>query len=158
MNVSFGRLAHTTAPASVLLVRLLIGVVFVAEGIQKFTYADRLGAGRFAKIGLPWPEALGPLVGSLEIVCGLLVAAGFLTRLAVVPLIAIMIGALVSTKVPILLGRELWGFHLRELHTYGLLSALHESRTDLSMLVTCTFLWIVGSGPLSLDRVVWPGR
>jgi uncharacterized membrane protein YphA (DoxX/SURF4 family) len=56
----------------VVLIRLLIGAVFVSEGIQKFLFPDQLGAGRFLKIGLPSPEILGPLVGGFEILCGAL--------------------------------------------------------------------------------------
>jgi putative oxidoreductase len=67
------KLLSADAPRAVLLVRLMVGAVFLAEGIQKFLFAPELGAGRFAKLGLPSPEFLGPFVGSFEIVCGLLV-------------------------------------------------------------------------------------
>ena len=52
--------------------RLLVGSVFVSEGIQKFLYPAELAAGRFAKIGIPAPEFMGPFVGGFEIVCGAL--------------------------------------------------------------------------------------
>jgi uncharacterized membrane protein YphA (DoxX/SURF4 family) len=105
----------TTAPASSILIRLLVGLaVFVPEGIQKLIFPEILGAGRFANIGIPFPEVMGPFVGIVEIVCGALIIAGFLTRLAAIPLIIIMIVALVSTKLPILLGRDVWIFHLAQ--------------------------------------------
>src|SRR6202035_4690980 len=82
-----------------ILVRLLVGlVVFLPEGIQKLVYADIPGAGRFTKIGIPFPDIMGPFVGVVETVCGALIILGLLTRLAAVPLIIIMIMALVSTK------------------------------------------------------------
>ena len=144
----------TTAPAAVVLIRLLVGGIFLSEGIQKFLYPVELAAGRFAKIGLPWPEVMGPFVGGVEVVCGLLVLFGFLTRLAVVPLIITMCVALVSIKVPILLGQEFLGFTLRPLPRYGFWSMMHESRNDLCMLLGSIFLLVVGAGRLSLDHVL----
>jgi putative oxidoreductase len=144
----------TTAPAAVVLIRLLVGGIFLSEGIQKFLYPVELAAGRFAKIGIPWPEMMGPFVGGVEVVCGLLVLLGFLTRLAVVPLIITMCVALVSIKVPILLGQEFLGFTLRPLPRYGFWSMMHESRNDLCMLLGSIFLLVVGAGRLSLDHVL----
>lgn len=82
-------LTATQAPAATVLIRLMVGAVFVSEGIQKFINAEEVGAGRFAKIGLPNPEFLAPLVGGCEIGCGLLVLLGLFTRLAVIPLLTI---------------------------------------------------------------------
>jgi putative oxidoreductase len=144
----------TTAPAAVVLIRLMVGGIFLSEGIQKFLYPVELAAGRFAKIGLPWPEVMGPFVGGVEVVCGLLVLFGFLTRLAVVPLIITMCVALISIKVPILLGQEFLGFTLRPLPRYGFWSMMHESRNDLCMLLGSIFLLVVGAGRLSLDHVL----
>ena len=72
-----------------------------SEGIQKFLYPEALGAGRFSRIGIPAPELLGPFVGIIETVCGVLVLAGLVTRLAAVTLIVDMLMAIASTKVPI---------------------------------------------------------
>src|SRR5262249_36890575 len=102
------KLLATDAPAAVLLVRLLVGAVFLSEGVQKFLYPAALGAGRFAKIGIPYPEVMGPFVGTFEVTCGLLLLAGLLTRLAAVPLIVIMCVAIVTTKVPILEDKGFW--------------------------------------------------
>jgi putative oxidoreductase len=129
---------QTRAPGAVLLIRLLVGAVFVSEGIQKFLFPAEVGAGRFEKIGLPSPEILGPLVGAFEIVCGTLVLLGLFTRLAVVPLLAIMAVAIYTTKIPILLKSGFW-------------KMAHDSRTDFSMLLGALFLLIVGAGTWSLD-------
>ena len=92
------------------LVRLLVGlVVFFPEGIQKLAFPAILGAGRFARIGIPYPDLMGPFVGVVEIVCGALIIVGLLTRLAAIPLIIIMIVAIVSTKLPIWTGQD-FGF------------------------------------------------
>lgn len=145
----------TDPDKTTILIRFMVGVVFVSEGIQKFIYPELRGAGRFEGIGIPFPEFTGYMVGGFETVCGLLVLAGFLTRFAALPLIAIMITALFTTKLPILLGTGLWGFSLRDLEYYGLLSMFHEARTDLSMLVGNIFLLIKGGGFWSADYNLW---
>ncbi|MBA2602486.1 MAG: DoxX family protein, partial [Acidobacteria bacterium] len=78
-------LVSASAPAATVLIRIMVGAVFLTEGIQKFLYPAEVGAGRFAKIGIPQAELLGPFVGSVEIVCGTLVILGLFTRIAVVP-------------------------------------------------------------------------
>jgi uncharacterized membrane protein YphA (DoxX/SURF4 family) len=140
------------APAATLLIRIMVGAVFVSEGLQKFLFPATIGAGRFAKIGIPAPEIMGPLVGVVEIACGALVLLGLFTRLASVPLIGVMVVAIVSTKIPILLGEGFWGFELRTLPEYGFWSMAHEARTDVAMLLGSTFLVLVGAGPRSLDH------
>ena len=136
-----------------ILVRLLVGlIVFLPEGIQKLAYGNVLGAGRFAKIGIPYPDIMGPFVGVVEIVCGTLIIIGLFTRLAAVPLIIIMIVALISTKLPILLGHDVGMFHLSaDMKRTGFWSAQHEARADLTMLLGCIYLFIVGAGEWSLD-------
>lgn len=150
----FPGLLETSAPRAAVLVRVAVGVVFASEGAQKLLYPDTVGAGRFAKIGLPAPEIFGPLVGAVEITCGLLVLGGLLTRLAAIPLVTVMLGALASTKVPVLLGHGYWMFAGPSASRHGLWSMLHEARTDLSMLLGSLFLLLVGAGPLSLDALV----
>src|SRR5437763_11141172 len=98
----FRRLLATNAPAAVVLVRLIVGGVFLSEGVQKFLFPDALGVGRFAKIGIPAPEVMAPFVGVCEIVCGALLILGLLTRFAAIPMIIDMLVAVWTTKVPIL--------------------------------------------------------
>lgn len=145
------KMLDSDAPAATLLVRLSVGAVFLSEGLQKFIYPAELGAGRFVKIGIPWPEAMGPFVGVVEIVCGALVLAGLLTRVAAALLVIDMVVALVSTKLPILLGRDILGFHVRKMPQYGFWSMAHEARTDWAMLLGALFLLVVGAGRLSVD-------
>jgi putative oxidoreductase len=148
-------LLHARAPGWSILVRLLVGlVVFLPEGIQKLAFPDILGAGRFANIGIPYPELVGPFVGIVEIVCGTLIILGLLTRLAAIPLIIIMIVAIVSTKVPILLGHDFWIFHLPKLPRYGFWSMMHESRADFDMLLGALYLLIEGAGAWSVDAML----
>jgi putative oxidoreductase len=148
-------LLGTRAPGWSILVRLLVGlVVFLPEGIQKLAFPDMLGAGRFANIGIPYPELMGPFVGIVEIICGTLIILGLLTRLAAIPLVIIMIVAIVSTKVPILLGHDFWIFHLPKLPRYGFWSMMHEARADFDMLLGSLYLLIEGAGAWSLDAIL----
>ena len=132
------RLLTTTAPAATVLVRLIVGAVFLSEGIQKFLYPAALGVGRFAKIGIPWPDFSAPFVAVLEIGCGVLVLLGLGTRLAALPLVVDMLVAIATTKIPMLLKSGFW-------------SMAHEARTDWSMLLGAVFLLLAGGGAWSLD-------
>lgn len=152
------RLLASDAPAATILIRLMVGAVFLSEGIQKFLDPAARGAGRFAKIGIPWPDFTGPFVGIVEIVCGGLLLVGLATRLAAIPLFINMSVAIVTTKIPILLGHGFWGFSLRELPYYGFWSMAHESRTDFAMILGAIFLLLVGSGPWALDRLLTKKR
>ena len=149
--MSFRRLIDTNAPRSVILIRIVVGSVFLSEGIQKFLYAAENGAGRFARIGIPSADVMGPFVAVVEIVFGTLILFGLLTRLAAIPLIIDMLVAIVSTKIPILLGHGFWGFSLRTLPYYGFWGMFHEARTDFAMLLGSVFLLIVGGGLWSMD-------
>jgi uncharacterized membrane protein YphA (DoxX/SURF4 family) len=148
-------LLQTKSAGWTLLVRLMVGlVVFFPEGLQKLVLPEILGAGRFAHIGIPYPELLGPFVGIVETVCGALITVGLLTRLAAIPLIVVMLVAIVSTKVPILLGRDFWIFHVQQLPRYGFWSLAHEARADFDMLLGSLYLLIEGAGKWSLDFVL----
>ena len=136
------KILYPHASRSVILIRLLVGLVFLSEGIQKFLFPAEVGAGRFAKIGLPSPELTASVVGCFEISCGLLIILGLLTRLAVLPTITIMAVAIATTKLPILQNEGFW-------------KMAHESRTDFSMLLGSVFLLIEGPGPLSLDHMLF---
>ena len=138
------QLVRSDAPAAVILIRFMVGAVFLSEGTQKFLFPDQLGAGRFLKIGLPMPEFLGTFVGTFEILCGGLVLLGLLTRLAVIPLLAIMAVALATTKWPILVDQGFWAM-------------VHEARTDWSMSLGVLFLLMTGAGPWSIDAWLLSG-
>jgi putative oxidoreductase len=148
------KITSTNAPAATVLIRIVVGAVFFSEGIQKFIYPNEVGAGRFAKIPIAASETVAPIIGGIETICGILILAGLLTRLAALPLIAIMLTAIFTTKIPILLGSEFLGFSLRKVSYYGFWGFMHESRTDLAMLFGSLFLFIVGAGRTSLDAVL----
>jgi putative oxidoreductase len=146
------RWLDTQASGWVVLVRLLVGlVVFFPEGLQKLIFPAILGAGRFAKIGLPWPDMLASFVGVVETVCGALIILGLATRFAAIPLIIAMLVAIVSTKIPLLVGQDVWIFHVQAMPRYGFWSMAHEARNDFCMLLGCVYLLITGAGQWSLD-------
>ena len=135
-------LAAGGSPAN-LIIRLMVGGVFFLEGIKKFLFADQWGAGRFARIGIPIPGLMGPFVGIVETVCGLLLLLGLFTRLASLPLIIDISVAIYTTKIPILVKSGFWPMEA-------------EARTDFSMLMGLVFLFIAGAGPLSVDWFIAP--
>ena len=148
-------LLRTQAEGWTILVRLMAGlVVFLPEGVQKRVFPEILGAGRFANIGIPYPEVMGPFVGTVEVVCGTLIILGLLTRLAAIPLIVIMVVAIVPTKLPIWAGHDIWIFHMPKLAGYGFWSMAHEARDDFIMLLGSLYLLIAGAGAWSLDAML----
>jgi uncharacterized membrane protein YphA (DoxX/SURF4 family) len=144
------------ASAWIVCVRLAVALIFLPEGIQKLVFPALLGSGRFAAIGLPFPEVLGPFVGVVETACGALILLGLFTRLAALPLIVTMVVAIVSTKIPIWLGHDWLGFHVGQFSRYGFFSFLHETRTDWAMLMCTLYLACVGAGHWSIDA--WLAR
>ncbi len=139
------RLLKTHALPAVILIRFLAGGVFFIEGVKKFQLAAQWGAGRFARIGIPLPDISGPFVGGIEIVCGLLLMMGLLTRLATIMLLIDIGVAIATTKIPILLKS-------------GFLAMEDPARTDYSMFMSLLFLLMAGGGRWSLDRVLLSGR
>lgn len=122
-----------------IIIRIMVSVVFISEGLQKIIFPEIRGAGRFRSIGLPEPEFLGYAIGITEVICGLLILSGFLTRLAAIPLMIIMLTAFAATKADIYVNEGFWGF-------------MHQSRTDWAMLLGSIFLFIKGGGKWSVDN------
>ena len=77
-------------------------------------------------------------MGTFEIVCGVFILLGLLTRFASIPTLMIMIVAISTTKVEILNNEGFW-------------EMMHASRTDWAMLLGSLFLIIKGGGRYSLD-------
>ena len=117
-----------------ILIRIVVGLIFLTEGILKFVYPGELGVGRFVHIGIPFPHVLAPFVGAVEIASGTALVLNLYAGDAALLLLIVILTAIVTTKVPILLGHPLGRFAAPKLEHYGLLSFLHESRTDLAML------------------------
>lgn len=140
MNAQLGRLLATAQDTAtpILIVRIVLGVVFFFTGASKFLVPQNYGAGMFSNIGIPAPEVVAPLVGTLEMVCGVLMMLGLGTRLAAAYFIVVMLVALSTSKVPLLFSQ-------------GFVPAVYAARLDFAMLLTAMFVLIVGPGPRALD-------
>jgi putative oxidoreductase len=136
----FHKLIKTDHSKTTVLIRLMVGGVFLWEGIQKFLFPALRGAGRFERIGLPEPEFLGYFVASFETIGGLMILMGIFTRFATFPLIIIMLVAISTTKFPVFIDQGIW-------------EMLHAARTDWSMLLGSIFLLIKGGGLWSFDKL-----
>jgi putative oxidoreductase len=139
------RTISTRPENTYLLIRLMVGLIFLFEGIQKFLFPQLRGAGQFEQIGLPFPEFLSYFVATFEVLCGTLILIGFLTRLAAVPLLIIMLVAIFTTKLPIF-------------HEEGFWFMVYLSKTDFAMFLGSLFLLINGAGSLSVDHIMESNR
>ena len=125
----------------VILIRLIVGLIFVSEGIQKFLFPEITGTGRFEKIGFEDPEFWAYLTAVFEIICGSFILLGFITRLAAIPLLIIMMTAFLMTKLPILTEKGFWTF-------------AHEYRTDFAMTLLLIYLIAYNGGRWSVNRIL----
>lgn len=134
----FYRIIHVQPDNKSLIPRLVVGLVFLSEGIQKYIMPEVVGAGRFERIGFENYEFLAYFVATFEILCGILVLTGFVVRLSSIPILIIMFTAIASTKIPILMEEDFWVM-------------AHASRTDFAMTMLSIYLIIYGAGKYSLD-------
>ena len=141
-----------SGPRSTILVRCMVGGVFLSEGILKFVYTNQ-GVGRFSKIGIPAPELMAHFVAVLEIVGGILLIAGFLTRVIAIPFVIEMVVAILSTKVTLYLGTSPLPLPPSPPQT-GMWAVLHETRSDYAQIMSVLFLFAAGPGPWSLDALL----
>ncbi len=131
----------TVSDRRTLLPRLIVGLIFLSEGIQKFLFPELVGTGRFEKIGFSDPAFWAYFAGTFEIICGSLILLGLLTRIAAIPLFIIMMTAFITTKWPLLMDKGFWVL-------------AHEYRTDFAMTLLLIYLFIYGSGKWSIDMKI----
>jgi len=124
-----------------ILVRLVVGLIFLTEGIQKYIFPEMLGTGRFFRIGFSDPSFWAYFTGTFEIICGLFIILGLLTRLACIPPLIIMAVAFITTKWPILVNKGFWPF-------------VDEYYTDFTMTLLLIYLLTNGSGKWSIDSKI----
>lgn len=141
-----------TGQSTILIIRLMAGSVFFWEGILKFVYVNQ-GVGRFTKLGFPFPATTAHIIATGEIIGGLLLIFGLLTRITALYFIIQMIIAVLSTKIGLYLGTSplpLPPAPPKE----GIWAVLHEIRSDYAQIFTCLFLLIEGAGRRSLDFII----
>lgn len=145
-----------SAPRSTVLIRLMAGAVFLWEGVLKFVYANQ-GVGRFTKLGIPFPAETAHFVAVLEIVGGMLLIAGLLTRVIAVPFIIEMIVAMLSTKISMYLGTSPLPLPPSP-PQIGVWAVLHEIRSEYAQIMCALYLLIAGPGPWSVDAILARAR
>jgi len=132
------QILNTDTDKKIIFLRLIVGLIFISEGIQKYLYLEVVGPAFFNEIGFRHAFFWAYFTGAFEILCGILILLGLLTRLASIPLLIIMITAFITTKLPLLTTKGFWTF-------------AHEYRTDFSLTVLLILLIIYGGGKWSVD-------
>lgn len=117
--------------------RLTLGWVFVQSGWGKLHNLPKV-VDYFASLGVPAPRIQAPVAAFVEFACGALLLGGLLTRLASLPLLAIMGVAVLTAKSG-------------DVHSLSDLFGVEE------YLYIALLLWLgaYGGGPISLDRILW---
>lgn len=120
-----------------LILRVIVGIVFVAHGAQKvFVWGiDGVTAG-FAGMGVPAPAVVATLVAFGELLGGIALIAGVLTRLASLGLAIIMVGAVTLAHLPA-------GFFAPEGYEF-----------TLTLAAASLALMFAGAGQLSVDAAL----
>ena len=129
---------NTVKDSKIIFIRLIVGLIFISEGIQKYLIVTIFGPALFKEIGFNNPMFWVYFTGAFEILCGILILFGLLTRLAAVPLLTIMIIAFITTKLPLLATKGFWTFS-------------HEYSIEFSLTFLLILLFIYGGGKWSVD-------
>lgn len=134
-------LLNTGDDRKTIFIRLIVGLVFISEGIQKYLFLEVLGPAFFQGIGFRHAFFWAYFTGAFEISCGILILFGLVTRLASIPLLIIMITAFITTKLPLLATKGFWTF-------------AHEYNIDFALTILLILLFVYGGGKWSFDSRV----
>ncbi len=126
----------TTKLASLppLVARLTLAIVFVQSGWGKLHNLAGV-TDYFTQLGIPYPALQAPFVSAMELLCGIALGLGLLTRLASLPIIVMMIVATLTARA-------------EDLHSVSDLLGFIE----YLYLVLAGWLVIVGPGQISVDH------
>ena len=137
MTRIFRSASATQLDTGLAILRIVLGIVFIAHGGQKlFVWGFDGVAGGFGQMGIPMAGLLGPLVALGEFFGGLALVAGLLTRVAGLGLAAIMLGAT-------LIAHRAAGFFMPSGYEF-----------TLTLLAASLALAFTGAGRWSLDGLV----
>ncbi len=115
-------------------VRILMGVILVVAGLQKWLGGIGGTVGFFTQLGIPMPQVMGPIIATGEVVGGLLILLGLGARWVALWFVAEFLVISLVVRLP----RQGWD----------------ASRLDLMMLAGSMVLFLVGAGKLALDDAV----
>lgn len=139
------RIIGNTAPPvaqrlGLTLLRVVVGVIFAAHGLQKFTQQGGIAGvgGFFGQLGVPAPELMAWVVAIVELVGGVMLIAGLLTRPVAVALAIDMLAATVLVH---------W--------ENGLFAQAGGYELTLLLLAASLALAIAGPGEPAADRYVF---
>jgi putative oxidoreductase len=126
---------------ALLVVRVIVGIIMLAHGWQKLTVIGpaNFGQGVLAQSGVPLPIFMGYVVTCTEVIGGILLIVGLLSRLA----------ALLLT-INLVIATLMVNMHV------GLLSSTGGVGAELPLALIAGFLAILSAGPgrLSLDYLL----
>lgn len=137
------RILSTEPQKTTLLIRFMVGFYFLAGGVLKFSYPELQETGFFQNLGFISAGSMVSFISTVEVICGLMIMAGFFTRVAVIPLLLTISFTVLIGKFPILFEEGFW-------------LMAHISRIDFAMFLGCVFLLITGSGYWSVDWKLLP--
>lgn len=123
------------------LIRVVLGIIFVAHSIAKFQMGLDNVSGWFSSIGI-W-GFIAYLVAYLELLGGIALIVGFATRFVSTAFIVMLLGAIVMVKLPAgLLGNgQTAGYEL-----------------DLALILNAVYLLVTGAGAYSVDKLLGIGK
>lgn len=125
-----------------LVLRVVLGVIFLAHGWQKFfDYTIAGTTASFEGMGIPAASIAAPVVATLELVGGIALILGLLTRPLAILLAVDMIGALFLV-------------HL----SAGIFAGNGGYELVLILAAASISLALTGAGRWSADRVLFAGR
>jgi putative oxidoreductase len=93
-----------------IIIRLIVGLIFISEGIQKYLFLQVFGPGFFQEIGFDHAYFWAYFTGGCEILSGIMILFGLFTRIASIPLLIVMVTAFITTKLPVLATKGFWSF------------------------------------------------
>jgi putative oxidoreductase len=119
------------------LLRIVIGIVFTMHGYQKFfVYGIPGTTAAFTTMHIPMPALAAPFIAAVELLGGLALIVGLLTRLAALGIALDMVGAILMVHIS-------GGFFLPSGFEYA-----------LTLLAGAVALVLGGPGALSIDDAI----
>lgn len=143
-----GQLIGDKRELALLILRIGLGVIFIAAGARHVIGLEGY-TGMFDRVGIPAPGIMAPFVAWLELLGGVAILVGALTRLVGGLLAIVMLVAIFASKIPAIYAPRndvapevtLWGF-------------LGNIQVELSLLTLSVVVLLMGAGKYAIDQVI----